>query len=122
MTAATAFLPGDRIAWYSPYTTTIYSGTVEVVATSKDGDVARIRVDSTGEKTVVECAKLSLVPDARPAAVDAALSLIGLLAEVRTALDDPDAVDRTLVLESVEAGLSRLLTTAPADVTAGVSR
>jgi hypothetical protein len=109
---STAFLPGDRVAWYSTYVTKVYSGTVEVVATGPEGDVARVRLDGSTETTVVECARLSLVPDPRPAAVDAALSLIGMLAEIRAALLG-DAAEQAGTLASVEVGLSRLLAAGP---------
>ena len=113
---STAFLPGDRVAWYSTYVGRVYSGAVEVVATSADGDVARVRIEGTGELTVVECERLSLVPDPRPAAVDAALSLVGLLAEVRAALAANDPAENAVTLASVEAGLARLLATGPKEV------
>jgi hypothetical protein len=111
----TAFLPGDHVAWYSAYVTKVYSGTVEVVATTKDGDVARVLPDGSTETTVVECKRLSLVPDPRPAAVDAALSLIGMLAEIRAALLG-DAAEQAATLASVEVGLTRLLAAGPKEV------
>lgn len=114
--SSNAFLPGDRVAWYSAYSSRVYSGTVEVVATRPEGEIARVRMDETGEQIPVECARLSLIPDPRPAAVDAALSLIGLLAEIRAALLG-DAAEQTRTLASVEVGLSRLLSTAPQEVT-----
>jgi len=111
-----AFLPGDRVAWYSSYATRVFSATVEAVATSITGEMARVRLDETGEVTTVECDRLSLIPDPRPAAVSAALALVSMLAEVRAALANNEASENVTTLKSVEAGLSALLAPAPKDV------
>lgn len=108
MSAGLMFLPGDRVAWFSSYTGRIYSGAVEVVATSDDGDRARVRVEGSGEQAVVECDRLSLVPDPQPATVSTVLALVAVLAEVRATLED-DGADRTYALESIESTLAELV-------------
>lgn len=111
MSAGLLFLPRDRVAWYSPYSGRVYSGAVEVVATSERGDLARVRVEGSGEQEVVECDRLSLVPDPQPATVSTVLALVAMLAEVRATLEDAGA-NHTHALESIESALAELVTVA----------